>query len=102
MTLVDLLPAINGILSLILIVSSIALFWHIRGGLWARAMMPVIASWMLLSFIAIVEVFDSGPQVEALSDFIRFLRLGLHLLAVYAFWRIFRTQSVTLVVKNKR
>ena len=78
----------------------IDILWHVRGGVFARALLPFVISWFLSSLVALVELIDTTPRGELYSDVLRMFRLSMSLLGAYFLWKIVNPRTQVMRFKK--
>ena len=91
-------------LSLLFSLSALTLgvmtIWHVRGGLLAKTLFPIVCSWMIAATVASVELLDHTPRGEFYSDVLRCIRTAFGLLGAYFLWRMVNPGRMKLVMRK--
>jgi len=72
----------------LLIALGISMWWHLRGGVISKALLPIVMSWILLGGVTLVELFDATPEAEQFVNNVRLIRVMLYLLSAYFLWKL--------------
>lgn len=87
-------------LTIVLIVLSTHLIWRIRGGVFSRALLPIVVAWITLGIVALIEIFDVVVWTEELNHWMRFVRVILYLIGAYTLWHVVAQDAPVRIVRK--